>query len=170
MQLRRAFFGYRRSDVDAALAERHRQVTALARSLDHVWRDRDHVRERFDAERSALQAELDAERGKQRRVDRVAQMVALHIIGRAEKDAAQIRDEAAARESQASQRVVELLEVRERLLDEFRAKVVALADALERPDRRAPARPALTAVRGTARDASAMVSDLTALARAAHTA
>ena len=140
INLRRSFFGYRRADVEAALDEQRRQLSALARALDGVWRDRERVREEFAREQARLTRELTAERERSGRVERRARLTALHLIGRAEKETARRRREAEAQVVEASARVDELLEVRENLLDELHTKVLAVASALVRPDRPADGR------------------------------
>ena len=159
--LRRALLGYRRGDVEAVLSDQHRQLTTLARSLDSVWSDREALRVQLASERAHFEAALANERERSGDLERRARLTALHVVGRAEREASRLRREADVRVSEAALRVEELLQVRERLLAELHAKVVAVADALERPGSRPAARRRST----TARSTTQMVSELTALAR-----
>ncbi len=129
-RLRRGFFGYRRDDVQAALADQRGQLARIASSLDSVWRDRDDVRRQLEDERARFESELEAERQRVAQLERRARLRALHVIGRAEKEASRRQHEAEVLERRASSRIEELLEVRDHLLDDLHAKVAAAADAL----------------------------------------
>ena len=110
--LRRAFFGYRRSDVLEALEHQRLQIERLAASLDRTWVDREHVRE----ELRALQAEVDA--------------AATARLAEAEAQAAAMRAAASRYFRDTSSRVEELLHTRDDLVEELGRLVSVSAQVL----------------------------------------
>ena len=149
LRLRRTLFGYRRSDVTAALEHLGWQLEGLAGSVNRLYLERqdlracvdqaDQIRERAlaeQAERLERNAEerraLDLARGDQHLAE--ARVQAAQALAEAEEQAARLRHEAGLRVGDAASRLEDLLHVREQLLGELRGLLVTYGDLLGEHD------------------------------------
>lgn len=144
-RLRRSLFGYRRSDVHAALEHVGWQLDGLAASVNRLYLERQELQARVDhsdrirehalaeqAERLDRIAEerraLDLARGDQHLAE--ARVQAAQTLAEAEEQAARLRHEAGLRVGDAASRLEDLLHVREQLLGELRGMLTTYGDLL----------------------------------------
>lgn len=143
--LRRGVFGYRVSDVTAALAYLGSQLEGLAQSVDRLYVERERLQAKLDsadAERREALAE-QAERFEQVAAERrgteearaeqhlaEARARAAQLLAEASEQAAALRHQAGLRVGDSAARLEDLLRVREQLLGELRGLVGSYAEIL----------------------------------------
>jgi hypothetical protein len=158
MPLRRAIFGYRRSDVIDALERAGSQLDTLAANLDETWRAKESLRAELEARRERHEHELTRERLRGERLEAEGRDAAAQIVAEAEEQAERIRADADARVAETTSRLEHLLRVREQVLGELRGVVQAHGSLLaqvehghlpEREPAAAERRPVLEHVAGT---------------------
>ncbi len=162
--LRRSLFGYRRRDVLAALERQHKQLEALAESVNRLWREKERAWHASYAVSTAMltqkgryEAQILAERMRGAEKEAQARVHAAEIVTRAEQRAAEIHSAAGAQFQDVSRKLRELLEMRDELVGDVVYGLQGQASILERWARRldppapaaapapAPAAPALDA-------------------------
>jgi hypothetical protein len=137
--LRRALYGYRRPDVDSLVDSYRRELAALAESVERLWQDRAQLQDELHETRTRLQAELDRERVLRAEAEQRARAQAARVIADAEEQATAVRHEAHQRVADATDRLQDVLRVRDQLLAEIRGILHAYGDVLERAEGRVPA-------------------------------
>jgi hypothetical protein len=131
LRLRRALFGYRRTDVIAELERMHVQLETIARSLDTTWREKESLRGELETERGRFEQELDRARSRAEQIDADARAEAARTVAAAEEQAARIRSDSGRRVAEAAGRLENLLRVREQVLGELRGILQAYGSLLE---------------------------------------
>jgi hypothetical protein len=141
--LRRGLFGYRRRDVLAALAEQHRQLEALAGSVDGLWREKErawHANYAISTEmlhqKGRYEAQIQAERLRGAELEAQARVAAAETIARAEEQAAQIHSMAGEGFREVSRKLRDLLELRDELVRDVVLGLHGQSETLERWARR----------------------------------
>jgi len=140
--LRRGLLGYRRGDVLAALEEQRRQLEALARSVDRLWHEKErawhanHAASReLLARESRYQIDLAAERA--RNAERRAE--AARLVAESQERAARLSGATAAGFRELTEKLDELLEFRDEVVERLSASRGDVEGALRSRLRRTPA-------------------------------
>ncbi len=146
LRYRRFGGGYRREDVELALAEVRLTLRQLDNDLETL-RDRNR---QLEAELAAARAEIEALRGREhelsqtmaaalgraREIEEGADARARDIVARAEEAALRIRTEASRRIEDSSAQFDELLRLKDNLLASMRSVVADFDEAISRVERR----------------------------------
>jgi hypothetical protein len=138
MLLRRAVFGYRRSDVIDALESLGAQLDTLARNLDQTWREKESLRVELVTLRRRHTHELELQRLRGARFEAEGRAEAARIVAEAEEQATRIRVESSRRASDGASRLENLLRVREHVLGELRGILQAYGSLLEEVEQGRP--------------------------------
>ena len=138
MPLRRAIFGYRRSDVIDALEGVGSQLDTLARNLDETWREKETFRVELETSRERHAEELKRQRLRGDRFEAEGRAEAARTVAEAEEQALRIRADAGRRVVEATSRLENLLRVREQVLGELRGIVQAYGSLLAQVEQGQP--------------------------------
>jgi hypothetical protein len=106
--LRRGLFGYRRSDVLAALEEQRRQLDTLARSVDRLWGEKERAWHANHA--ASREVFLERNRSAEGRAE------AARLVAEAQERAARLSGATAAGFQELAAKLDELLEFRDELV------------------------------------------------------
>lgn len=138
--LRRSLLGLRRADALRVIEDLRGQVAKIAAQLHGIWDENRALK----AELVALQAELDrhSARRPDAEVQTEARVEAARLVAAAEERAALRERQAAERVGEAGTRLVDLLRLREQLVNELRGTLQSYRETLDRagePREEAPA-------------------------------